>query len=75
MKIKQIINQHRRDFVATMVCEFCGSEVKNDSGYDDRYYHDHVIPGMKCKKCDKSTNSEGGKVTNTPTKYPEGFQI
>lgn len=58
MKIKRIIEQHRRDFSAIMECQFCGHEEDLDCGYDDRYYHDHVIPQMKCKKCNKSTNSE-----------------
>ena len=75
MKIKQILSQHRRDFSAIMKCEFCDHEEKDNSGYDDRYYHDNVIPNMKCESCGKSTNSEGGKVDKTPTKYPEGFQI
>ena len=75
MKIKKIISQHRRDFSALMECEFCGAESTNDSGYDDRYYHDNVIPNMKCKKCDKSTVSEGGNIEHTPTKYPEGLQL
>ena len=70
MKIKKIIEQIRRDFSALMLCEFCGHEQKLSSGYDDRYYHDNVIPGIKCKSCDKST-LDGG----TQTKYPEGFQI
>lgn len=75
MKIKEIKNQHRRDFVAVMVCEFCNHEQLNKSGYDDRYYHDHVIPEMKCDSCKESTHSKGGSVEFRPTKYPEGFQI
>lgn len=75
MKIKQITFQHRRDFCAIMKCEFCGYEEEDNSGYDDRFYHDNVIPNMKCPKCNKSTESEGGKVEHTATKYPEGFQI
>jgi hypothetical protein len=43
--------------------------------YDDRYYHDNVIPNKKCKKCGKSTLSEGDNIDKTPTKYPEGFQV
>jgi hypothetical protein len=50
MKIKQILNQHRRDFFAIFVCEHCGNEEKA-SGYDDSYFHKTVIPEMKCKKC------------------------
>ena len=43
--------------------------------YDDRYYHDNVIPHMTCSVCGKSTVSENGTIEHTPTKYPEGFQI
>lgn len=75
MKIKKLISQHRRDFTALMECEFCEHQEMNNSGYDDRYYHDHVIPEMKCEKCEKSTLTEGGEIPHTPTKYPEGFTI
>jgi len=75
MKIKKITSQHRRDFSAIMQCEFCQHEQINDAGYDDRYYHDNVIPQMKCHKCGESTISKGGEIDHTPTKYPEGLQI
>ena len=75
MKIKEITNQYRRDFCAIMKCEFCGNEEMNERGYDDRFYHDNVIPKMQCRKCNKSTLSENGIVEHTNTKYPEGFQI
>lgn len=75
MKIKQILTQHRRDFTAIMKCEFCSHEEKDNSGYDDRFYHDNVIPNMKCSKCGESTLSKGGEIVKTNTKYPEGFQI
>lgn len=75
MKIKKIISQSRRDFTASMECEFCQNKETNSSGYDDRYYHDNVIPNMKCKKCNESTVSKGGEVDKAETKYPEGFQI
>lgn len=75
MKIKRITYQHRRDFTAIMECEFCGHESIDKGGYDDRNYHDNVIPNMKCEKCGKSTQSEGGRVEHTATRYPEGFQI
>ena len=45
------------------------------NSYDDRYFHDNVIPNKKCEKCGKSTLSEGGTIQNTQTKYPEGFQV
>lgn len=49
MKIKEIINQSRRDFTAIYVCK-CGHEEQG-YGYDDRNFHDNVIPNMKCKEC------------------------
>jgi transcription elongation factor Elf1 len=75
MRIKKIISQHRRDFTALMECEFCGHQKTNNRGYDDRHYHDNVIPNMKCDGCGESTLSKGGKIVWTPTKYPEGFQL
>jgi hypothetical protein len=75
MKIEKMISQHRRDFSAEMKCEFCGHTELNEYGYDDRYYHDEVIPNMECKKCKESTISKRGTVDKTPTKYPEEYQI
>ena len=75
MKIKEILDQHRRDFTALMECEFCLHQEIDNSGYDDRNYHDNVIPNIKCIKCGKSTMSGGGKIEKVVTKYPEGFQI
>lgn len=75
MKIKQILDQTRRDFSAIMKCEFCQNEAKLTSGYDDRNYHDNVIPSMVCNDCGKSTKSEGGTIDHVQTKYPEGYQI
>lgn len=75
MKIKKMIQQHRRDFIALMECEFCSHAYKNESGYDDNYYHENVIPNMKCKSCGHSTISKGGEIKPQATKYPEGFQI
>lgn len=74
MKLKQITHQHRRDFYGIYECEFCHTE-REVSGYDDRNFHDNVVPDIKCKKCNKSTNSEGGAIDIIKTKYPEGYQI
>ena len=74
MKIKEILSQNRRDFQAIYECENCGY-TKEDYGYDDRNFHDSVIPDMKCKKCGKSRKDLGIKGGYTETKYPEGFQI
>ena len=77
MKLIKILKQSRRDFQGQYECEFC-KYIQTDSyldSYDDRNYHDNVIPNQKCPKCGKSTISEGGTVEHIPTKYPEGFQI
>lgn len=62
MKIKEIIDQHRRDFTAIYECQHCGHKVKG-RGYDDAYFHNTVIPEMECRKCGKT----GGEITSAPT--------
>lgn len=57
MHIKQITNQHRRDFYAVYACEHCKFERKGE-GYDDSNFHQNVIPAMICPNCNK-TASEG----------------
>ena len=75
MKIKEMLDQIRRDFWAKMECEFCGHIEPKVSGYDDHYFHNEVIPKMKCNSCGESTISKGGIIEPQATKYPEGFQI
>jgi hypothetical protein len=58
MKIREILNQHRNDFTATMECEHFGKTSKLTSGYDDDFYHDRVIPAMHCKYCGKNRDGE-----------------
>jgi predicted RNA-binding Zn-ribbon protein involved in translation (DUF1610 family) len=74
MKIKEIVWQHRRDFEAIYECQGCGHTEKG-SGYDDRNFHDNVIPGFKCPECGESTNTLGVDYRPLTTKYPEGMQI
>lgn len=74
MKIKRITYQHRRDFTALFECEGCGN-ISSAQGYDDRNFHDNVIPAMKCPACGKSARDLGVDVRPLTTKYPEGFQI
>lgn len=74
LKIKRITSQNRRDFRAIYECEGCG-ETSEGRGYDDRNFHDNVIPDMKCEKCGASRNSLGIKGEHTSTKYPDGFQV
>ena len=71
MKIKKIVSQNRRDYVAIMVCEHCGHE-QMDNGYDDENYHVNVIPQIECLSCKKKAGPD--YVPRKP-KYPEGFQV
>jgi predicted RNA-binding Zn-ribbon protein involved in translation (DUF1610 family) len=70
MKIKRIIDQNRRDFTAIYECEHCGHEHE-DSGYDDSYFHQQVIPKKKCPKCGKYAPEDYRPLT---TKFPDGEQ-
>ena len=74
MFIKQITDQNRRDFTAIYQCENCGYE-KTSGGYDDRNFHDNVVPNFVCEKCGESTVSLGLTPASRPTKYPEEFQV
>ena len=67
MKIKTIISQDRRDFSAIYVCEHCGAEIKG-GGYDDTYFHQNVIPAMKCEACGETA---GDDYRPLATKYPD----
>lgn len=53
MYIKRKLSQHRRDFLAEFECEHCGHTTQR-GGYDDSYFHDKVIPAMKCQTCGKT---------------------
>jgi hypothetical protein len=74
MKIIEITDQHRRDFYAIYECEGCGHKTKAESGYDDRNFHDNVIPNIKCERCKKSRNDLGITGKPTATKY-ESWQV
>ena len=74
MKIKRITDQHRRDFTALYECEGCGN-ISTGSGYDDRNFHDNVIPAMKCPACGKSGRDLNADYRPLMTMYPEGFEI
>jgi len=66
MRIKEILDQHRRDFIATMVCEHCGHEQVLDSGYDDTNFHENVIPELTCGECGRTA---GPNYQPQATKY------
>jgi len=71
MKIKQILEQHRRDFIALYECEHCGKIYQSD-GYDDENFHKNVIPKIKCRYCDKKADENYRPLT---TKYKEWEQV
>ena len=75
MFIREIKRQHRRDFYADFECENCGYIEKDHPGYDDAYYHNHVVPEMVCPKCGKSDLDLGTDYRPLTTKYPEGMQV
>ena len=72
MHIKKINYQSRRDFQADYECEHCGNIIKDERGYDDRNFHDNVIPKMVCPKCKRTADESYRPLV---TKYPEGMQI
>ena len=71
MRIKEIIEQHRRDFTALYECEHCG-HIERGHGYDDANYHRRVIPQWRCSSCGQQAPED--YVPRQP-KYPEGQQI
>lgn len=71
MKINVIKSQCRRDFTAIYECEHCSKKVES-YGYDDRNFHDNVIPNMICESCGKKSPETYRPLT---TKYAEGVQI
>lgn len=54
MRISTYISRLGRDFSAVFECEHCGSTQKITTGYDDAYYHQHVIPAMTCRSCGRN---------------------
>lgn len=75
MKIKQFTSQIRRDFWADYECETCGYVEVHKSGYDDRNFHENVVPNMKCPHCCRTSKDSSDKYSPLLTKYPEGYQI
>ena len=67
MKIKKILSQSRRDFTAIYECEHCGDTYEG-TGYDDRNFHQTVIPERICQKCGKKADESYRPLT---TKYPD----
>lgn len=60
MKIDEYLSIYRNDFTALLVCEHCGNKQKITTGYNDAYYHRHVIPAITCSACGRN---RAGEVT------------
>lgn len=75
MKVTKRYNQHRRDLSIDMECENCQATDSYAGAYDDHNFWVNVVPNFHCKVCDKSTKDLGLDVTDTGTRYPEGFQV
>ena len=75
MKITKMISQNRRDFSAEYTCEGCDHKQIDNSGYDDKYYHENVIPNIQCKNCKESTITLGRPIEPQATKYPENYVV
>lgn len=54
MRIKEITDQYGRDLYGKLECEHCGTVEKLTGGYDDDYWHNHVLPARHCGKCGKN---------------------
>jgi hypothetical protein len=70
MRLIERKNQMRRDFTGVYKCESCG-HVEERGGYDDSYFHEHVIPGMICGGCQMSSKSLGRELILTKPKYAD----
>lgn len=75
MKILKITAQHRRDFIAILICEGCKHKQELTKGYDDKHYHEVVMPAIVCLSCGKSRKDLNVPNPEIVTKYPEGYQI
>lgn len=70
MKMRERTYQSRRDFKAIYECESCGHVTKEIWGYDDRNYHENVIPAMRCPDC-----GEASGVVSSRIIVPEGVVL
>lgn len=59
MKMHEIINRWgHADFSCILKCEFCDSYQFADNCYNDKLFHDAVIPAIKCMNCEKRSQEE-----------------
>ena len=70
MKITKKYDWNRRDFRFDSKCEGCGHEETKNSGYDDSYFYNSVMPDRKCDNCKKSSKDLGTVEITTPKYDP-----
>lgn len=75
MKVVRRYNQMGRDLSIDLECENCGAKASYTSAYDDTNYWVNVVPNIKCKECDKTSNDLGIRPESIGTKYPVGLQV
>lgn len=71
MRIREILSQNRRDFHAVYECEHCGHSYEG-SGYDDRNFHENVVPNRKCPECGLKASDNYRPLK---TRYPEEMTV
>lgn len=54
MKVKKIITQNSKYFLAIYECEHCG-QTQKDKGFSDECFYLNTLPQMKCESCLRST--------------------
>lgn len=69
MKLIEKKNQLRRDFTGVYECENCGNVKEYRGCYDDRNFHDNVMPKRKCDKCEKCSEDLNVPIVRVATKY------
>lgn len=70
MKIVSVLWQKDRAFKAIFECEGCGHQERM-IGYDDRNYHENVVPKIQCSRCNKSREDLGLVYDEVAIKYKE----
>ena len=72
MIVTDTYNWNRRNFRFTGLCQHCLTVIKDEKGYDDCNFYNNVIPNIKCKSYNESTNSKtsGMPVIIVTPKYP-----
>jgi len=44
--------------IVVLECEHCGAQETDPGGYDDRHYHEVVIPAIPCNVCEQKAGED-----------------